>query len=131
MDYFYLNAITLGFMSIAFLISFLLPMPKRSMFFKEEKAAGSQSQTQDRLRNNSHKDPVIDTSAAGPEDEKMEHDDSAGWCSKENLIAARNLLWGSFRESYSSRYVHCVLNLFIEVAQCKYAYSNCTYTQLG
>ncbi|XP_037534423.1 solute carrier family 19 member 3b [Nematolebias whitei] len=104
-DYFYLNAVTLGFMSIAFLISFLLPMPKRSMFFKEEKAAGPPSQKEDRLRNNSHEHPVIDMRAAGPEEEKMEHDGRAGWCSKENLIAAGNLLWGSFRESYSSRHL--------------------------
>ncbi|XP_017279447.3 solute carrier family 19 member 3b [Kryptolebias marmoratus] len=105
-NYFYINTITLGIMSIAFLISFFLPMPKRSMFFKGGEAAGSQTQREARQhRNNGHEDPVTDMSAAGPEEEKMEHDGSAGWCSKENLIATGNVLWGSFRESYSSRHL--------------------------
>uniref|UniRef100_A0A672Z137 Thiamine transporter 2-like n=1 Tax=Sphaeramia orbicularis TaxID=375764 RepID=A0A672Z137_9TELE len=45
-DYLYINAITLGIVSMAFLISFWLPMPQRSMFFKGKNAAavGSQSQ---------------------------------------------------------------------------------------
>ncbi|XP_072313913.1 solute carrier family 19 member 3b [Eucyclogobius newberryi] len=34
LDYFYLNAITLGFEIVAFLISFCLPIPKTSLFFK-------------------------------------------------------------------------------------------------
>ncbi|XP_013873598.1 solute carrier family 19 member 3b [Austrofundulus limnaeus] len=100
-DYFYINTITLGFMSVAFLISFLLPMPKRSMFFKVEKAAGSHKE--EWLRSN--EDPVMDASAAGPEEEKMQRDGSAAWFSKKNLTAAGHLLWGSLRESYSSRHL--------------------------
>uniref|UniRef100_A0A3Q3DYP7 Solute carrier family 19 member 3b n=1 Tax=Hippocampus comes TaxID=109280 RepID=A0A3Q3DYP7_HIPCM len=46
LNYFYLNAITLGVVSVAFLISFWLPMPQGSMFFKGRKTAslGRQSQ---------------------------------------------------------------------------------------
>uniref|UniRef100_A0A674C6S7 Solute carrier family 19 member 3b n=1 Tax=Salmo trutta TaxID=8032 RepID=A0A674C6S7_SALTR len=39
LDYFYLNAISLGILSIAFLISIWLPMPQQGMFFRGEKAA--------------------------------------------------------------------------------------------
>ncbi|XP_005993111.1 solute carrier family 19 member 3b [Latimeria chalumnae] len=35
-QYFYLNAITLGLVSIAFLVSFFLPMPRKSMFFNKD-----------------------------------------------------------------------------------------------
>ncbi|KAL3992167.1 nuclear receptor co-repressor 2 [Sarotherodon galilaeus] len=39
LDYFYINTITLGIVSVAFLVSFWLPMPQTSMFFKGKKAA--------------------------------------------------------------------------------------------
>lgn len=125
-DYFYINAITLGFMSVAFLISFLLPMPKRSMFFKGEKAAGSQKE--EWLR--SYAAPVMDASAAGPEEEKMERDGSAAWFSKNNLIAAGHLLWESLRESYSSRYVLDV-SCFIHRGHTENKYAYCNLLQLG
>uniref|UniRef100_A0A8C7D138 Solute carrier family 19 member 3b n=1 Tax=Oncorhynchus kisutch TaxID=8019 RepID=A0A8C7D138_ONCKI len=38
LDYLYLNAISLGILSVAFLISVLLPIPQRGMFFRGEKA---------------------------------------------------------------------------------------------
>ncbi|XP_039987234.1 solute carrier family 19 member 3b [Xiphias gladius] len=80
-DYFYINAITLGIVSVAFLISFWLPMPQRSMFFKGKK------------------------DGAGPGKEKMEHNGSPGCCSRKNVATAGHLLWQSFRESYSSRHL--------------------------
>lgn len=80
--YFYLNAITLGIVSMAFLISFCLPMPKTSLFFKGKKANGSCSEKENTVQNG-----VVD------------------WCSRENVTRAGRLLWQSFRESYSSRHI--------------------------
>lgn len=38
LDYFFLNAISLGILSVAFLISVWLPIPQQGMFFRGEKA---------------------------------------------------------------------------------------------
>lgn len=106
LDYFYINAITLGIVSIAFLISLCLPMPQRSIFFKGKKATavGSQSQKEGgALQENMPEEPVMEKDEAGSGNEKMEHNGSVGWCSRENVTAAGRLLWQSFRESYSSR----------------------------
>ncbi|MEQ2200500.1 hypothetical protein XENOCAPTIV_030291 [Xenoophorus captivus] len=78
-DYFYLNAITLGVVCIAFLVSFLLPMPKKSMFFKGEKAVGSQSQDEGSFKNNRQRDSEMDQNGESLDEEKMAHDGSAGW----------------------------------------------------
>ncbi|XP_068571865.1 solute carrier family 19 member 3b isoform X2 [Cebidichthys violaceus] len=104
-DYFYINAITLGNVSMAFLISFWLPMPQRRLFFKREKTAavGLQSQQEGPLGVDGSEEPVVEKDEAGPVREKMEHNGSAGWCSRKNVATAGNLLWQSFRESYSSR----------------------------
>ncbi|XP_029134691.2 solute carrier family 19 member 3b isoform X1 [Labrus bergylta] len=107
-DYFYINAITLGIVSVAFLVSFWLPMPQRSLFFKGKKdaAEGSQSQREGQLGAYRPEEPVTDVDEVGLGKEKMEHNGSAGWCSMENVATAGRLLWQSFRESYSSR--HCL-----------------------
>lgn len=104
-DYFYINAITLGIVSMAFLISFWLPMPQRSLFFKggEAAAVGLQSQQEGPPGPTGSEEPVMYKAEAGSEREKMEHDGSTGWCSGENVASAGHLLWQSFRESYSSR----------------------------
>ncbi|XP_028320717.1 solute carrier family 19 member 3b [Gouania willdenowi] len=105
LDYFYINAITLGIVSVAFLISLTLPMPKRSMFFKvkDDAAVDWQSQQEEgQLGENQCEKPVVDKSGTGSETEEMEHR-STGWCSRENVATAGRLLWQSFRESYSSR----------------------------
>lgn len=106
-DYFYINAITLGIVSMAFLISFWLPMPQRSLFFKGEKAAavGSQSQREGPLGADGPEGPGTDKDEAGSGKERMERNGSAGWCSRENVATAGRLLWQSFRESYSSRHL--------------------------
>ncbi|KAF1393894.1 hypothetical protein PFLUV_G00020780 [Perca fluviatilis] len=80
-DYFYINAITLGMVSMAFLISFWLPMPQRSLFFKGIKAAavGSQSQQKGPLGVDVPEEPVVAGDEAGSGREKMEHNGSAGW----------------------------------------------------
>nr|XP_020455983.1 thiamine transporter 2-like isoform X2 [Monopterus albus] len=96
LDYFYINTITLGVMSMAFLISFWLPMPQRTMFFKGKKAAALRSQSQQEGPLGAHR----------PEEPVMDEDyGSVGWCSRENVAAAGHLLWKSFRESYSSRHL--------------------------
>ncbi|XP_044059336.1 solute carrier family 19 member 3b isoform X2 [Siniperca chuatsi] len=106
-DYFYINAITLGIVSMAFLVSFWLPMPQRSLFFKGKTAAavGSQSQQEGPLGADEPEEPVMDKNEAGSGKEKMEHNGSAGWCSRENVVTAGHLLWQSFRGAYSSRHL--------------------------
>lgn len=106
MDYFYLNAITLGIVSMALLISFWLPMPQRSLFFKGKTAAavGSQSQQEGPLGLDGPEKPEMYKDEAGSGREKMEHNGSAGLCSRENVANAGHLLWKSFKESYSSRH---------------------------
>ncbi|XP_041662128.1 solute carrier family 19 member 3b [Cheilinus undulatus] len=106
-DYFYINAITLGIVSMAFLISFWLPMPQRTLFFKGEKAAavGPLSQQEGPLGAHGPEEPMTDVGGVGRRNERMERDDNAGWCSRENVAAAGRLLWQSFRESYSSRHL--------------------------
>lgn len=97
-------------MSIAFLISFWLPMPKRSMFFKEEKTVGLQSQRGGPHKDSSSEESGMDKDGASLEEAKMEHDGS-GCCSRKNVATAGRLLWQSFRESYSSRHFlfSCIL----------------------
>ncbi|XP_068442017.1 solute carrier family 19 member 3b [Clinocottus analis] len=104
-DYFYINTITLGIVSMAFLISFWLPMPQRSLFFKA--AEGVQSQHKSPLGVDGPEEPVVEKDEAGSEKEKMGHNGSAGWCSRENVATAGYLLWQNFRESYSSRTLVC------------------------
>lgn len=115
MDYFYINAITLGTAGMAFLISFWLPMPQRSLFFKGNKASpmGSQSQQEGPQRPDGPEKPVIYKDEAGSGREKMEDNSTAGWCSRENMVAAGHQLWQSFRESYSSR--HVVSQIYINI----------------
>ncbi|XP_076591642.1 solute carrier family 19 member 3b [Chaetodon auriga] len=106
-DYFYINAITLGTVSMAFLTSFWLPMPQRSLFFKEKKAAavGSQSQQEGPLGPDRPEQPAMCKDDAASGAEKMEHSGCADWCSRDNVAAVGRLLWQSFRESYSSRHL--------------------------
>ncbi|KAM7399489.1 hypothetical protein PAMP_018757 [Pampus punctatissimus] len=105
LDYFYINAVTLGFVSMAFLITFWLPMPQRSMFFEGKTAAALdlQSQQEGPVGADRPEELVMDNGEAGSGKEKMEGNGSTGWCSRKNVAAAGRLLWQSFRESYSSR----------------------------
>uniref|UniRef100_A0A672Z113 Thiamine transporter 2-like n=1 Tax=Sphaeramia orbicularis TaxID=375764 RepID=A0A672Z113_9TELE len=96
-DYLYINAITLGIVSMAFLISFWLPMPQRSMFFKGKNAAAVGSQSQ--------QEGPVGADCSGSGNEEMEHNGRAGWCSRGNVANAGRLLWQSFKESYSSRHL--------------------------
>ncbi|XP_061924310.1 solute carrier family 19 member 3b [Entelurus aequoreus] len=102
LDYFHINAITLGVVSVAFLLSFWLPKPKRSMFFKGRKAVALGQKSQQTRPVGAADETVSD---AGSGKRKMEHNDSTGWCGGENIVNAGHLLWQSFRESYSSRHL--------------------------
>ncbi|XP_020796232.1 solute carrier family 19 member 3b [Boleophthalmus pectinirostris] len=82
LDYFYLNAITLGLEIVAFLISLCLPMPKTSLFFK-----GGQ--------------------ASPTEKDSVRHRAEIRWCSRENITRAGRLLFQSFKECYSSSKLIC------------------------
>ncbi|XP_057693945.1 solute carrier family 19 member 3b [Corythoichthys intestinalis] len=107
LDYFYINAITLGVVSVAFLISFWLPRPQRSMFFKGRKAAapGRQSQQEVPRITGRPDETVSGLGEASSGKQMMERNDNAGWCSRKNVLSAGHLLWQSFRESYSSRHL--------------------------
>nr|XP_046244885.1 solute carrier family 19 member 3b [Scatophagus argus] len=106
-DYFYINATTLGIVSMAFLVSFWLPMPQRSLFFKGKKAAaqGLPSQQEGPLGRDGPEESVMYKDEADSGREDMESNGNAGWCSREAVATAGSLLWQSFRESYSSRHL--------------------------
>ncbi|KAK5868310.1 hypothetical protein PBY51_009337 [Eleginops maclovinus] len=107
LDLFYLNAITLGIVSMALLISFWLPMPQRGLFFKGKAAAavGSNSHQDGPLGADRPGEAVMDKDEVGSGKKKMELNGDAGWHSRKNMATAVNLLWKSFREAYSSRNV--------------------------
>ncbi|XP_061683388.1 thiamine transporter 1-like [Syngnathoides biaculeatus] len=99
LDYFDINAITLGTSSVAFLISLWLPRPQRSMFFKGGETAALPGKT------DGPDDTVSDKEEARPGRNEMERHDNAACCRGGNLPSAAHLLWRSFRESYSSRHL--------------------------
>ncbi|XP_054650485.1 thiamine transporter 2-like [Dunckerocampus dactyliophorus] len=107
LDYFDINAITLGVVSVAFLISFRLPMPQRGMFFKGRKAApvGQNFQQAGPVGADRPEEAVLEDEDPASGEENVEGNDSAGWCSRKNVVNAGHLLWQSFRESYSSRHL--------------------------
>ncbi|KAM6946017.1 uncharacterized protein FYW47_017084 [Aplochiton taeniatus] len=94
MSYFYINAITLGILSIAFLISLWLPAPQRSMFFQGQRTDTSPKVQEGRAV---HDDPDLALKGTGEEDTK--------WCSRRNIGRAGRILWKSFREAYSSKHL--------------------------
>ncbi|XP_030600970.1 solute carrier family 19 member 3b [Archocentrus centrarchus] len=105
LNYFYINAITLGTVSIAFLVSFWLPMPQTSMFFKGKTAAAVGCQQEGPQGENRPEESVMEMDGEGSGKGKTEHIGSACCCSWENVATAGHLLWQSFRESYSSRHL--------------------------
>ncbi|XP_077579116.1 solute carrier family 19 member 3b [Stigmatopora nigra] len=102
LNYFYINAITLGVVSVAFLISFWLPWPQKSMFFKGRETAALGQQSQQEVPGKPDETGVGDASSRK---QKMERNDNAGWYNGKNVLSAGHLLWQSFRESYSSRHL--------------------------
>ncbi|XP_020357524.1 thiamine transporter 2-like [Oncorhynchus kisutch] len=107
LDYFYLNAISLGILSIAFLISIWLPMPQQGMFFRGEKAAlglrtkGQVEEEASAVEEVQDAEEAVEDGAGSGRTQGA--GSSTGWCSLHNVVYASRLLWSSFRESYSSR----------------------------
>ncbi|KAL0972947.1 hypothetical protein UPYG_G00196820 [Umbra pygmaea] len=104
LDLFYLNAISLGILSVAFLISIWLPMPQQGMFFRGEKAVpdvSTRGRTEEDARSMKEAEEVVGDGAGL--DESHGARGGSGWCSMDNVAYAGRLLWRSFRESYSSR----------------------------
>ncbi|KAG9348219.1 hypothetical protein JZ751_001954 [Albula glossodonta] len=81
MSYFYINVINLSTLCVAFLLSLCLPMPQRGLFFQGQASSPQQDNT------------VTDSEVGG------------GWCGRRNFLQAGELLWRSFRDSYSSRHL--------------------------
>lgn len=132
MDYYYLNTTTLGIVSMAFLLSFWLPMPQRSLFFKGKKAASMGSQSQQEGPGGLQEQAMYEDED-GPGTEKMDHSSmgSASWCSRENVAAAGHLLWQSFRESYSSRHLlFWILSIHTLITEHTFYTLSCLHQQM-
>lgn len=67
-SYFYLNAISLASISIAFLSSFFLPMPRKSMFFHRKSSPETSSGPTNKIPPNSQQDKDIETSSVNFQD---------------------------------------------------------------
>ena len=104
-DYFYINAITLGIVSVAFLVSFWLPMPQRGVFFKGNPAVTGESQPQRGEGEGEGAGPAGAGDQAVVVTSQGEKDRSGGLCPRDGIIHAGRQLWRSFRESYSSRHL--------------------------
>ncbi|XP_056138871.1 uncharacterized protein LOC130115285 [Lampris incognitus] len=105
MDYFYINAITLGIMSVAFIVSLWLPLPQRGIFF-QGKIAGSQREEEVmEEKKGGDEEAVKNEKEVGTGAQKTKRQGSGNWCSRDNVVHASQLLWRSFKESYSSRHL--------------------------
>ncbi|XP_066540585.1 solute carrier family 19 member 3b [Hoplias malabaricus] len=85
-SYFMINAITLGLMASAFIVSLFLPMPKMGMFFSPTVACADPLEERREV-------PEIGLRAKAKSDR---------W-SKDNLKTAARKMWANLKESYSSR----------------------------
>lgn len=127
LDLFYINTITLGTVSMAFLVSFWLPMPQKSMFFKGEKAAAVGCQQEGPQGEKRPEASVTEKDGEGSGKGKMEHNGRAGYCSRGNVATAGHLLWQSFRESYSSRHFSFNISLkSLRCCECRTSVHTCT-----
>ncbi|KAL4648507.1 Thiamine transporter 2-like [Arapaima gigas] len=95
-NYFYINAVTLGIVSVAFAVSFCLPMPQRGMFFRGETDVTTPQESHSSAQAST--EGTVDGTVE--EEEKVTH---GGWCSCKNISYAAHLLWRSFLQSYTSK----------------------------
>ncbi|KAJ4935165.1 hypothetical protein JOQ06_016701 [Pogonophryne albipinna] len=102
LDLFYLNAITLGTVSMALLISFWLPMPQRGLFFKGKKdaAVGSSSHQTGPLGADMPEEAVMDKEEVGSRKERMELD--GGGAGYEQIFNYVQLMWDHIEPSATS-----------------------------
>uniref|UniRef100_A0A4W4FQN1 Solute carrier family 19 member 3b n=1 Tax=Electrophorus electricus TaxID=8005 RepID=A0A4W4FQN1_ELEEL len=91
LSYFTVNAITLAFMGIAFLVSFSLPMPRHGMYFGTGPGASTY--------------PLNEVTEAT--DRMSGREEMKGavsrWYSKERMRFAARQMWENLRESYSTK----------------------------
>nr|XP_057936874.1 thiamine transporter 2-like isoform X2 [Doryrhamphus excisus] len=87
-----------GVAIVAFLISFWLPYPQRSMFFNWRRVGPFGQKSQDNAD-----ETVLEEEDADFGKQKI--NDSTDWRNGQNVVNAGLLLWQSFRESYSSRHL--------------------------
>uniref|UniRef100_A0A8B9L7D5 Solute carrier family 19 member 3 n=1 Tax=Astyanax mexicanus TaxID=7994 RepID=A0A8B9L7D5_ASTMX len=90
-SYFTVNAITLGLMGAAFIVSFNLPMPGRGVFFGSEVGEAA-DQLEEKPQDTDPGVTVGQTVKA-----------KARWCSRGNLGCAGRRMWANIKESYSSK----------------------------
>lgn len=108
MDYFHINTITLGIVSVALLVSVWLPMPQRGMFFQRGEGPGAAE-----VEVGAADPTVLMTTSRGDAGR------SGGSCGSGDVIYAGRQLWRSFRESYSSRhllYFYCYFFKYILIS---------------
>ncbi|XP_072428011.1 thiamine transporter 2-like isoform X1 [Chiloscyllium punctatum] len=102
--YFYLNVIALVSVSVAFLSSIPLPMPKRSMFFHRKRAAKIPSMENDKPKSensNPQNNPDITNCSQLPIMSDGDEDLEKATV-KKNAIIVLPKLWSDFKECYSS-----------------------------
>ncbi|XP_028649133.1 solute carrier family 19 member 3b [Erpetoichthys calabaricus] len=103
LPYFYLGTITIGAESAALLLSTVLPMPSRSMFYRSED--GAQCNQMDLSKKDMNSDakeaPVCENVSAIMEVKSIPHLRST----RENVSKTLSQLWYSFKVCYSSRKV--------------------------
>ncbi|XP_078060239.1 thiamine transporter 2-like [Mustelus asterias] len=130
-SYFYLNAISLGSVTVALITSFLLPMPKKSIFFQSS-AESSKETTKSNTSNGSlNLKRNIQGSSANPvflERKQSALDDSLKIKEKTTFLKAILQLWSDFKTSYSSRNL-LYWSLWWAIATCGY-YQIFNYVQV-
>ncbi|XP_072550921.1 solute carrier family 19 member 3b [Salminus brasiliensis] len=90
-SYFTVNAITLGLMGAAFIVSFILPMPQHGVFF-----GSGVGESADPLEKKPEvKDPGVTVGQTA--------EAKAGCCSRMSLGIAGRRMWANIKESYSSK----------------------------
>ncbi|KAG7265973.1 LOW QUALITY PROTEIN: hypothetical protein CRUP_022678 [Coryphaenoides rupestris] len=92
-DYFHINTITLGIVSVALLVSVWLPMPQRGMFFQRGEGPGAAKvEVEVEVEGAAADQTVVRTTSRG------DAGCSGGSCGRDDVIYAGRQLWRSFRE---------------------------------
>ncbi|XP_039597298.1 solute carrier family 19 member 3b [Polypterus senegalus] len=104
LPYFYLGTITIGAESAALLLSIVLPMPSRSMFYRSEDPAQCNQMDlskKDMNSSDAKEAPVCENVSAMMEVKRIPHKR----ITRENVSKTLSQLWYSFKVCYSSRKV--------------------------
>uniref|UniRef100_UPI00398EB147 solute carrier family 19 member 3b n=1 Tax=Pristiophorus japonicus TaxID=55135 RepID=UPI00398EB147 len=130
-SYFYLNAISLGSVTVALVISFFLPMPRQSIFFQS--TAESSNETIKPNTSNDYLNPKknIQESAENsvfPERKQLGIDETVRIKEKNDFLKAILQLWSDFKTCYSSRNL-LLWSFWWAIATCGY-YQTFNYVQV-